>query len=88
MAEAAFQQVWQKIAGLEGEVFHTAGGVPFTYRFCKTYVVVSAGELSIPRTFFQKVFQRSKQAPAGPAPALQGQTYLLAILSDPRLSLD
>lgn len=85
MQDAAFDSVWQKVAGLEGATFHTSKGVSFAYRFHKTYVVVSAGQQSIPKTFFQKIFRRLAEGTAGSAPALQGQIYILAILNDERL---
>ncbi len=86
MARLTFPQVWQKIGGLEGETFQTANGRPFTYRFGKTYVVVEPGSTSIPRTFFEKIFQRLGQGTAETAPALQGQTFILRILTDPRIN--
>jgi len=85
MGSPAFESVWQKIAALEGEAFRSAGGVEFTYRFAKTYIVVSAGNQSIPRTFFDKVFRRLAEGTADTAPALQGQTFILGILRDPRV---
>jgi hypothetical protein len=88
MADEAFQQVWQKVAALEGSQFRTAPGAVFTYRFHKTYVVVSSGNLSVPRTFFQKIFQRMQENAPGNAPPLQGQTYIQAILADPRVRED
>ena len=85
MGSAAFDLVWQKIAAMEGELFRTSKGVAFTYRFHKTYVVVSAGNQSVPRTYFEKILRRIEQGSAESAPALQGQTFMLAILTDPRL---
>ena len=86
MADAAFQQVWQRIEALQGAVFRTTRGAEFTYRFCKTYVVVSSGSLSVPRTFFQKMFERRRDGTVETSPSLQGQTYMLAILADPRVA--
>ena len=85
MARHGFTETWQKIAGLEGESFVTVRGEPFTYRFSKTYLVVSPGRRSIPRTFFEKVFRRLAEGAAASAPSLEGQTFILAILTDPRL---
>jgi len=78
----AFQKVWQKIAAREGETFHTARGEGFTYRFARTYVVVSIGNQSIPRTFFEKIFERLEQGALDASPSLQGQSFILAILGD------
>ena len=85
MGLPAFEPVWQKIAALEGESFQSAGGVAFTYRFRKTYVVVSSGSQSVPRTFFDKIFRRLHEGTVNTAPSLQGQTFILGILTDPRL---
>ena len=80
-----FNVAWQKIASLEGASFQTTTGVPFTYKFHKTYVVVSRGEQSIPRTYFEKVFRRLQEGTLESSPVLQGQTFVLAILTDARL---
>ena len=81
----AFQVVWQKIAALEGATFQTTKGTAFTYRFHKTYVVVSSGNQSIPRTYFEKLFRRLQEGAVEGSPSLQGQSFILAILADERL---
>lgn len=86
MGDAAFDLVWQKIAGMEGAAFQTEKGVAFTYRFHKTYVVVSSGNQSIPRTYFEKIFHRLEQGTVDRSPSLQGQSFILAILRDPRFA--
>jgi hypothetical protein len=86
MGPAAFEPVWRKIAACEGQIFRSAMGVEFTYRFAKTYIVVSAGSQSIPRTFFEKIFQRLAGGTVETSPALQGQTFILGILADPRVA--
>ena len=85
MDNPAFESVWHKIAALEGQTFRSAKGVEFTYRFGKTYVVVSSGNQSLPRTFFEKIFHRLQADALESSPALQGQTFILGILADPRL---
>ena len=85
MSNPAFESVWHKIAALEGESFRSDKGVEFTYRFGKTYLVVSNGNQSIPRTFFEKIFQRLEADTVKASPSLQGQTFILGILADPRL---
>ena len=85
MRDPAFDLVWQKVAELEGTAFETSKGVPFTYRFQKTYIVVSSGKQSIPRTFFEKIFRRIAEGTVGSSPPLQGQSFILAILNDERL---
>jgi hypothetical protein len=85
MGPSAFEPVWRKIAACEGQTFRNAKGVAFTYRHAKTYVVVSAGNQSIPRTFFEKIFQRVASGTVETSPPLQGQTFILGILADPRV---
>lgn len=72
-----FREVWDRVAALAGETFVTDRGQEFSYRFKKTFVVVSPGEQSIPRTNFEKVFRKS------PKPA-QGQRHIEAIYADER----
>ena len=74
-----FRDAWQKIGELEGQTFRTDRGEDFSYRFCKTYVVVSTGEVSIPRTNFEKVFRRLPHPEQAAAPAVQGQRFISAI---------
>jgi hypothetical protein len=75
-----FRDVWQRIEQLEGQTLRTGRGEDFSFRFRKTYVVVSAGDVSIPRTNFEKVFKRSQSGPAA-TPAVQGQRFITAILT-------
>ena len=85
MGSSAFDLVWQKIAAMEGAVFGTPQRGLFTYRFHKTYVVVSPGNQSIPRTYFQKVLHRIEEGTLEGSPSVQGQSFILAILTDGRL---
>ena len=85
MRDPAFDLVWQKVAELEGTPFLSSRGAGFTYRFHKTYIVVSAGNQSVPRTFFEKIFQRLAEGTVESSPALQGQSFILAILADDRV---
>jgi hypothetical protein len=74
-----FRAAWQRIGELEGQSFHTDRGEEFSYRFRKTYVVVSLGDVSIPRTNFEKVFRRSQQQDETSATPVQGQRFITAI---------
>jgi hypothetical protein len=80
-----FRDVWLRIGELEGQTFRTERGEEFSYRFRKTYIVVSLGEVSIPRTNFEKVFKRSQQEGATGATSVQGQRLILAILAGARV---
>jgi hypothetical protein len=75
-----FREVWQRIGELEGQTFRTDRGEEFSYRFRKTYVVVSLGEVSVPRTNFEKVFKRIEPSGDTIATPVQGQRFIMAIL--------
>jgi len=76
-----FREIWDRVGSLEGETFRTAKGDEFVYRFKKTFVVVSTGQQSIPRTNFEKAF-KSAEAP------VQGRRLIETILDDPRVRPD
>lgn len=76
-----FREAWQKVADLEGETFRTERGEEFTYRFRKTYIVVSAGDISVPRTNFEKVFRRRRTESENEPTPVQGQRYIQAIFN-------
>jgi hypothetical protein len=75
-----FRQAWDRVAALEGRTFRTDHGQEFSYRFKRTFVVVSPGEHSIPRTNFEKVYKQS------PKP-VQGRRHIEAIFSDERFGV-
>jgi hypothetical protein len=79
-----FRDAWARIEDLAGNTFRTERGEEFSYRFQKTYVVVSHGKQSIPRTNFEKVFKRRQQEGVERGPAVQGQKYIIAIFDDER----
>lgn len=77
-----FRTAWERVDALAGEAFLDPGGRKFRYRFKKTFIVVEPGELSIPRTNFEKIFKRRTGAPDGPP--VQGGRFIEAIYDDPR----
>lgn len=76
-----FRQAWDRVAALDGQTFTTDRGQEFSYRFKRTFIVVSPGDQSIPRTNFKKVFKQS------PKP-VQGQRHIEAIYADARFRDD
>ena len=74
-----FRNVWDRVAALEGETFATDRGQSFSYRFKRTFVVVTPGEQSIPRTNFEKVH-------LGRLQTVQGERYIRAIYADARFA--
>ncbi len=81
-----FRDVWQKVGELEGQTFRTERGEEFSYHYRKTYVVVSLGDVSVPRTNFEKVFRRIAGGETGTP--IQGQRFVLAIFSTLGLSAE
>ena len=80
-----FRNVWELVGSMEGKAFSTERGGSFTYRYRKTYIVVSGGNQSIPRTNFEKVWRFRRQNDSRAAVPVQGVKFIEAILSDPRL---
>lgn len=83
-----FREVWQRIGELEGQTFRTDRGEEFSYRYRKTYVIVSVGEVSIPRTNFEKVLNRIQQGDQSGAAPVQAQRFITAILSGAGIATD
>lgn len=80
-----FRNVWELVGSMEGKAFSTERGDAFTYRYHKTYIVVSGGHQSIPRTNFEKVWRFRRQNDARAVVPVQGVKFIEAILSDPGL---
>ena len=77
-----FRAVWNRVAELEGELFRTARGDEFRYRFKKTFVVTDPAGQSIPRTNFEKIHRRRNGAEI--PGAVQGQAFIEAVYDAPR----
>ena len=80
-----FWNIWEQVGSMEGKAFSTECGDSFTYRYRKTYIVVSGGKQSIPRTNFEKVWRFRRQNDARAVVPVQGVKFIEAILSDPGL---
>ncbi len=85
-AAMEFRNVWEQVGSMEGKTFSTECGDSFTYRYRKTYIVVSGGKQSIPRTNFEKVWRFRRQNNSRAFVPVQGVKFIGAILSDPRLT--
>jgi len=79
-----FRAAWRRVEELAGETFRTDRDQEFRYRFKRTFIVVEPGDLSIPRTNFEKVFKRDRGDAPADGPAVQGQRYIRAVYDDPR----
>ena len=80
-----FREAWARVGALENETFRLETGAEFSFRFKRTYVVVSPGDVSIPRTSFEKVFRRQSSAEASSTP-VQGERYVAAVYADSRFA--
>ena len=76
-----FRQVWQTVERLAGQSFTADRGEEFHFVFKKTFVVVSPGGVSIPRTNFEKVFKNPSSE------AVQGGRFIKAIYRHPAFEL-
>lgn len=78
-----FESVWQRITALAGQEFRQETGRAFTYQVTPGAVVPSTTNRMLPRGQFKEAFQRMPVSGPGRFSALQGPSYLYAILSDP-----
>ena len=75
-----FREVWARVADYAGEEFQLASGEQFSYTFKRTFVLVSPGGLSLPKTNFEKVHRLGIDA------QVQGRKHIRLILEDPRVA--
>ncbi len=72
-----FRQAWRTVGELAGEPLTDELGHSFQFVFKRTFVVISPGGASIPRTNFEKIFKN----PAGAS--VQGARFIKAIYRHP-----
>ncbi len=82
-----FDAIWQRIVAAAGQQFTTASGLPFTFAVNENALRPSRTEYNLSRSEFEKAWQllpsttRSKLNNR----AIRGPSYVIAILSDPRV---
>jgi hypothetical protein len=81
-----FQGIWQRIELLAGEEFHTINGKPFNYEFSDGYLRPSRAVQNIPRSSFEKAYDRQPlRGPGEISRLVRGSSYVYAILTDSRV---
>jgi len=86
----SFEDVWPRIEAHAGEEFRTIRDKPFSYNIRGSSVVPRPGRGAetnrlLPRSHFQKAWERRPLSGPGQIHDLQGPAYVYAILSDPRI---
>jgi len=85
---ASFDEVWQRIVTLRGEIFYQKRGQPFTYAVSGNSLKPSTTNRQLPRSHFARAFARAPLDGPGQLQDLQGPSYLFAILTDRRVTAD
>ncbi len=82
-----FETVWSKIVALRGTEFHTGTRrLPFTYDVVGDVLRPTGKNRNIPKSNFESVYQMPRIPRAGEInQTIQGASYVLAILADPRV---
>lgn len=82
----SFDVVWSRIQAHQGEVFHQVRGGEFSYSMSGQVVRPDRTNRLLPRSQFEKAFERFPVIGPGDLRNLQGPSYLYAILTDPRIA--
>lgn len=87
MAKPQFTEIWQRIAALAGDVFHTKSGLVFKYRVSGNVITTTRTKYSLSRTDFETAYRLVPLAGPGEINELvRGPAYIWAILHDVRVS--
>jgi hypothetical protein len=81
-----FDRVWQNIVDHAGKDFRQKTGRTFTYTLDGNAVRPSTTNRRLPRSEFEKAYQRAPLSGPGRLQDLQGPSYLWAILTDERIA--
>lgn len=87
------EQVWDRIALHEGQVFELEQGTPssgreFTYAFQPGHIIPSRTKYNIAKANFVKALERVPLAQPTDIKDLRGSSYVYAILMDCRIRLN
>lgn len=81
-----FELIWQRIVDEVGNEFRQIRGKSFTYKLSGNKAIVpSTTNYLIPKTQFEKAWQRMPVKGPGALQDLIAPSYLYAILADPRI---
>lgn len=80
----AVEELWERLAGYQGEIFYTAKKLPFTFTIRGREMFVDRRQKSITQATFQKALQKIEAEPekvTGPKSlGVFGAPYVYAIL--------
>ncbi len=77
--------VWARIQAYAGETFHQIRGAEFTYELHGASLLPDRTHRYIPKSNFQTALQLVPLHSTAPLQALQGPSYIYAILMDSRI---
>lgn len=80
-----FDQVWQRVVELEGCEFRQVRGKVFTYKMVGNSLVPSTTNYLIPKSQFEKAWERMPVKGPAAISDLIGPSYLFALLMDTRI---
>ena len=80
-----FAAIWQRVQDLSGQTFTTVSGRQFSYHAHGHDVDMNTTNRTLPRSDFQKAFDRFPVSGPGALHDLQGPSYIYSILMDPRV---
>lgn len=86
MGTSDFDLIWRRIQDHAGETFHQKRAGQFRYRvYGGTVCPDRTNRAALPRSDFQRAFDRSPLKRPGELQDLQGPSYLWAVLTDRRI---
>jgi len=81
-----YDWVWTNILDHEGEKFYTVTGEPCSYKISGNQIVLLNTNRNIPRSNIERALTIEKPTVSKlSAMNLQGPSYILAIITDPRI---
>jgi len=83
-----FDTIWQRIVECAGQQFSTATGLKFSYKVKGQTLRPDRARYNLARSQFEKTWKLLPSANRSQLNrAVRGPSYVIAILSDPRVSL-
>lgn len=87
MAKPQFGEVWNRIVGLAGTIFHTKTGLEFTFHVSGTILRTSRTDYDLSRADFETAYGMVPLSGPGEInEVVRGPAYVWAILHDTRVT--
>jgi hypothetical protein len=80
-----FSKIWERIEGHQGQVFRQIRGGEFVYAIRGGCLVPDRTNRQIPRSHFERAFERVPLQSTVRLQSLQGPSYIYAVIMDPRI---